>query len=227
MNSEAIDQIIPALLKVQATMKQAVRSKVNPHLKNKYATLGDVWDACREELTVNSLALVQTGDGGDDSGTHLVTTLYHTSGQWISSRLCIPLDKNNAQGLGSAITYGRRYGLAALLGIVNDEDDDGNAASGVGAKKAPAKRQERPASAKGNTFFKLPGKPESWGGHGGKPMAECSPGLLQRFVDWCAADQEKAKKYQPELQEAERLLALASDGDPENSDENYGPNGGY
>ena len=57
------------------------------------------------------------------------TVLAHESGEWISGELLLPLTKADAQGVGSAITYGRRYGLAAIVGIVADEDDDGNAAS--------------------------------------------------------------------------------------------------
>jgi hypothetical protein len=62
----------------------------------------------------------------------LITTLAHLSGQWIRSYLPIINEKNNIQGLGSAITYNRRYALSAIVGIISDEDDDGNSASTPG-----------------------------------------------------------------------------------------------
>ena len=81
------------------------------------------------------------------------TILIHESGQWVQSELCLPLAKADPQGVGSAMTYGRRYGLAAIVGIVADADDDGNAASAkngnghlrpMGPNERPANGGQRP-----------------------------------------------------------------------------------
>jgi hypothetical protein len=71
------------------------------------------------------------------------TRLIHTSGEWLASVVPVPVAKGDAHGLGSALSYGRRYGISALLALSTDEDDDGNAA----AKAPPAKSQTKPAPA--------------------------------------------------------------------------------
>lgn len=216
LQSEALDKILPALLKAQQTMEAAVKTATNPHLGRTYASLGDVWDAIREPLHQNGLVLVQAGEDGDDAGIVLVTTLYHISGQWLRSRLRIPLgeSKNPAQATGSAITYGRRYGMSALLGVVT-EDDDGHAVGGP-VKKAPPTAQA-PRSATTNTTngpLTLPGKPETWNGHGGKPLAEVPTETLQEFVRWNPKDPQKRAevqaKYKAHFEEATRLIATRS-----------------
>jgi hypothetical protein len=83
---------------------------------------------------------VQGNSVGLDNTVIVETILTHTSGQWIQSELALPLLKADPQGVGSAITYGRRYGLAAIIGIVADVDDDGNAASGKSTKQPETTR---------------------------------------------------------------------------------------
>ena len=80
--------------------------------------------------------MIQGNSVGIDNTVIVETILAHESGEWIQSDLCLPLAKHDPQGVGSAVTYGRRYGLAAIVGIVADIDDDGNAASNNGAKAA-------------------------------------------------------------------------------------------
>ena len=80
-------------------------------------------------MAKNGLSVIQGNSIGANNTVIVETILAHESGQWIQSELCMPLAKNDPQGVGSAITYGRRYGLAAIVGIVADDDDDGNAAS--------------------------------------------------------------------------------------------------
>lgn len=126
-------QIAAALVKVQAEIKPAIKDSMNPHFKSKYADLGAVWDSCRAALTKNELCVVQTTDF-DGNGAWLKTTLLHTSGEFIEGRFPLQPTKPDMQGMGSALSYARRYGLSALIGIVADVDDDGNAAS---AKPAP------------------------------------------------------------------------------------------
>ena len=133
--SEAIDQIATALAVAQSKMKPAVKDSTNPHFKSKYADLTSVWESCREGLTANHVATVQNVETVD--GRVLVTTrLIHKSGQWIEfGPLSVPMQKVDAHGVGSAVSYARRYALSAAVGVVTD-DDDGNAA--VSGEAAPA-----------------------------------------------------------------------------------------
>lgn len=134
-----IGKLALALSKAQAAMKGAVKDSENPHFKSKYADLASVWDACREALTKNELSVIQLTSGGPETVT-VTTILAHSSGESVSTALTIRPMKADAQGLGSAISYGRRYSLAAMVGVA-PEDDDGNAASAPqkGAEKAAVK----------------------------------------------------------------------------------------
>lgn len=136
--SESIKEIATALAKVQAAMAPAKKDSKNPFFNSNYADLNSVWDACRILLSSNGLSVTQLNQVSD-SGVIVETVLMHSSGEWISGEILLPLDKQNAQGVGSAITYGRRYGLAAIIGIVADEDDDGNKASQKQFKQPPSK----------------------------------------------------------------------------------------
>jgi len=121
--SEQISELAAALAAAQGAMKNAVMNRTNPHFKSRYADLAAIWDAARQPLSANGLAVVQTiGDGV------LHTRLLHTSGQWIASEHPLPM-AGRPQEIGSALTYARRYSLSALIGIAADEDDDANAAS--------------------------------------------------------------------------------------------------
>lgn len=138
--SDQINEIAAALAKAQGAIEGAVKGSVNPHFRSKYADLGAVWDACREHLTKQGIAVLQPV-GRDEMGQRCTfTRLTHASGQWMEDDgIPLLLSKDDMQGLGSALTYSRRYGLMAMVGIA-PEDDDGNAAS---AK--PAKQEEAPA----------------------------------------------------------------------------------
>ncbi len=138
MQSESIKELAGALSKAQGAMKGAVKDSANPFFKSKYADLASVWDACREPLSSNGLSVLQT-TSFDEKGIKLVTMLLHTSGEWVSGELPVKPVKDDPQGMGSAMTYTRRYGLSAIVGIA-PEDDDGNAASG---KKADSKESEK------------------------------------------------------------------------------------
>lgn len=144
-----IADLATALAKAQAEIKHAEKSAENPAFKRegkvlKYATLADVWDACRGPLTKHGLAVVQE-PARTDYGISVTTTLLHTSGQWLSSTLEVPVGGGTAQALGSALTYARRYALASIVGIAPDEDDDGNAASVQAPRNyEPRRQQQRP-----------------------------------------------------------------------------------
>lgn len=126
--SDQIDAIAVALSKAQGEIKPAAKDSTNPHFKTKFTSLSSVWESIREPLSKNGLSALQNVST-NETHVSVSTRVLHASGQWIEfGALCIPLSKKDAQGIGSAITYGKRYSLCAALGIVSDEDDDGNAA---------------------------------------------------------------------------------------------------
>lgn len=137
--SDSIAALAAALSKVQATVEGALKDSNNPHFKSKYADLSSVWAACRDQLTAHGLSVVQFPGEMVDNRMTMTTQLSHESGEWMRGTLSIPLTKTDAQGYGSAVTYARRYALAAVVGVC-PEDDDGNAAS------RPADRREQASS---------------------------------------------------------------------------------
>jgi len=124
--SADIKDLAGALVKAQAAMEGARKDKNNPHFKSAYADIAAVWDAIREPLTANGLAIVQM-PSTIHNGIEIETMLIHSSGQYISTTLGMPA-KMDAHGIGSAITYARRYALMAVAGVA-PVDDDGNGAS--------------------------------------------------------------------------------------------------
>lgn len=131
--SDDIKEIAAALCKAQSQMTVVKRSAANPFLKSTYSDLADVWKAIREPLTKNNMCLVQHSKAVANGGVQVLTRLVHTSGQWFAGEIvCMPTAKG-PQGQGSALTYARRYGAMALVGAVQEgEDDDGNGAESGG-----------------------------------------------------------------------------------------------
>ncbi len=129
-HSASIARLACALAKAQSEMTGASKDSLNPHFKSKYADLAAIWDACRGPLSRHELAVVQLPSAIGSIVT-VTTLLVHSSGEYIGEALTLTATQDTPQGVGSAITYGRRYGLASLVGIA-PEDDDGNAASGRG-----------------------------------------------------------------------------------------------
>lgn len=127
ISSEQINELATALAKAQGAMKNAEMNKTNPHFKSKYADLAAVREATIPALSANGLAIIQFTEAVN-AGMLLHTRLLHASGQWIDSSYVLAADLTKPQSLGSAITYGRRYGWVAMCGIASEEDDDGNAA---------------------------------------------------------------------------------------------------
>ncbi len=135
--SEIINELAAALSKAQGEMQAAIKDKVNPFFKSSYADLGSVWDAARPVLSKYGLCVMQTTEiNADASKIIMVTTLAHTSGQWMKSYLPLNPSKNDSQGVGAALTYLRRYSLSAIVGVVCDEDDDGETAVGRGKQQS-------------------------------------------------------------------------------------------
>jgi len=142
--SNGIGHLAAALAKAQGSMSHASKDKLNPHLKSKYADLASVWDACREPLAANGLAIVQLVEVADDGHVAVTTRLLHSSGESLSATCVVPVAQKTAQGIGSAITYARRYGLSAMVGVASGEDDDGHFASH--REGPPPRPAPRPAS---------------------------------------------------------------------------------
>ncbi len=141
ITSDSIANLTLALSIVQGKMTHAIKDSANPFFKSKYADLESVWDVCRSLLSENGLAVMQfpgdinfvqlekeNGDINIATKMSLTTIISHKSGEFISQEMSVPVTKPDAQGAGSALTYMRRYALAAVVGVVQ-ADDDGNAAS--------------------------------------------------------------------------------------------------
>ena len=126
--SESIAKLATALSIVQGKLKHAKKDSANPFFKSHYADLESVWEACRSLLAENGLSVMQFPGYYQEGTMSLTTMLTHSSGEWISQEMSLPVSKPDAQGSGSALTYMRRYALAAVVGIYQ-ADDDGNAAS--------------------------------------------------------------------------------------------------
>jgi len=130
-------ELAKSLVTAQAAMSHAAKDSKNPHFKSAYSSLASVIDAVRPHLAANGLAFVQKLHNSDNS-VGVETVLIHESGEEMSCGiLYIPVTKNDAQGLGSCVSYGKRYSLQSALGVAS-EDDDGNAAT-----KAPPKPIEK------------------------------------------------------------------------------------
>jgi hypothetical protein len=147
--SDSIAKIAPALVAAQAAFPSIVKDGKNPAFRSKYATLDGIMAAVRPALAANGLAVVQGAIHPETDGPKLVglaveSVLVHTSGEWMATMVPVPVTKSDAHGLGSALSYGRRYGISALLALTTDEDDDGNAATRPPQRQEP--RQERPAA---------------------------------------------------------------------------------
>ncbi len=120
--SESIAELVKAMVIVQANLTGAIKDSSNPFFKSKYADLESVWESCRAQLGKNGLSLLQPMSNGPN-GPEVITLLAHVSGEWISGSQPVCAKNATPQELGSAITYARRYGMAAMLGIVQVDDD--------------------------------------------------------------------------------------------------------
>ena len=132
--SHATPELFAALAKAQGAIENASKNSANPHFKSKYADLAEVLNTIRPEFTANGLSVIQS-TGFDGSLVHVTTVLAHSSGGYITTTASCAPAKSDAQGIGSATTYLRRYSAAAVAGIAQ-EDDDGNAAAHNGKPAA-------------------------------------------------------------------------------------------
>ena len=148
LHSQEINEISKALALVQGEIRAAQKDGANPHFKSKFASLHSHWEACRSILSKNGLAVTQLTDILEDGRDVLVTMLMHSSGQWLRSSMVLKPVKNDPQGMGSCLSYARRYMLSAIVGTTSDDDDD-DAESAQGRGKtvpSPAPFVAKPAT---------------------------------------------------------------------------------
>ncbi len=131
--SDSIKELATALAKAQGQLENASKSSTNPHFKSKYADLAEVINTVRPVFAEHGLSVMQCPSFADGI-VSVETIVMHSSGEWMASTVSAPVSKQDAQGVGSAITYCRRYSLAAVAGIAQ-EDDDANSAVGKGPAK--------------------------------------------------------------------------------------------
>ena len=141
--SEQINEIAAALSIVQSELEKAEKNGTNTvggGAKRKYADINAVYSAIREPLSKNGLSVAQTMRPSEPGIVCVRTTLMHTSGQWLAGECVLPWDRQGGpQGAGSAITYARRYSLSAMIGVVSEEDDDGQGSMSKGKETPPRK----------------------------------------------------------------------------------------
>lgn len=138
--SESIKELATALAKAQGQLENASKSSTNPHFKSKYADLAEVINTVRPVFAEHGLSVMQC-PSFEAGVVSVETVVMHSSGEWMASTVSAPVSKQDAQGVGSAITYCRRYSLAAVAGIAQ-EDDDANSAVGKMPAKQPTKAKQ-------------------------------------------------------------------------------------
>jgi hypothetical protein len=139
--SDTTAKVAEALAAAAGEIHNATKDSKNPHFKSSYASLASVIDATKATLAHNGLAVIQS-PGWNDGRVTVTTRIIHQSGEWIEGTAESPVGKADPQGVGSAVTYLRRYSLAAMCGITQ-EDDDGQAASRPAPKKPKADQRTK------------------------------------------------------------------------------------
>lgn len=140
-HSPGIAELCKALHGAQGQMTGVFKDAKNPHFKNRYASLENVLDTARPALQAHGLSVTQAPGKMVDGAVEITTMLMHSSGEWMRSTLHMPVVKRDPQGVGSAITYGLRYALMAVLGLPPSNDDDGEAAMSRGSS-VPSREAE-------------------------------------------------------------------------------------
>ena len=126
--SDSIIKFAPAFLKAQKAIRAAVKADVNPFYKKHYATIESVIDASKKPLNDNGIAVLQSVGNLDSGETYIETMLLHESGEFLSDKMKVTMEKEGPQGQGSAITYARRYSLQSMV-LLPAEDDDAESAT--------------------------------------------------------------------------------------------------
>jgi hypothetical protein len=160
--SETIGAIAPALVKAQAEIKPIVKDSTNPAFRSKYTSLDAIMEVVRPVMAKHGLFVVQsvldTIDGEHSTSITVESRIIHSSGEWIAGVVQVPVMQQTSHGFGSALSYGRRYSLSALLSLASDEDDDGNGA--IGQQPQQPRQQLKPGPPPQNTIRKLAPTPK-------------------------------------------------------------------
>lgn len=204
-SSESIAKLAAALVAAQAEIKAVAKDSTNPHFGSKFASLDTIIGATRPTLTKHGLAIVQgattphTDETGRVTAFTVETRLVHSSGEWLENQAVMPVGKADPQGAGGALTYGRRYGLSALLSLATDEDDDGNAATPRQSAQPERRYEERKPAANPAPRDTTPTIGEAaeagafvmpFGKSKGKPISEMKRDDLEGALGWA---REKGK----------------------------------
>jgi len=192
-HSASIAKLAEALNKAQTQMEKAKKDSNNPFFKSKYADLSAVWEACKDAILNNGFCVMQPLAGSDAKGnTLIVTMLIHTSGEWVKGVLSMPIAKPvknkddsisyvvDPQTVGSAITYGRRYSLAAMLNVMLEDDD---------AEGAMGRREQQQA----DKFMKKSDSPSKSIGDGKATAKQLS--YLKKLIEDGKVSNETLKKF--------------------------------
>lgn len=189
-HSESLGALAKALAGAQAEIENATKNAANPHFRSNYADLAEIINTTRPVLTKYGLSVVQI-PAFADGVVQLETMLLHESGEWIKGMAGAPIGKPDAQGVGSAVTYLRRYSLAAVCNIAQ-EDDDGNGASQGGRQQSEPRRAPAKSAPAPSTKSAVQGDIQNpwdrvmpFGKGKGKPLHELSDETLTSAVDWC------------------------------------------
>jgi len=187
--SPQFTKITGALLEAQKNIKVALKDANNPHFKSRYADLASVFDACKDALNNAGIVFVQAPSSTKNEVT--ITTTLFSQGEWLACQLTAPLSKYDAQSVGSAITYLRRYSLSSIAGVVSD-DDDGQAA--VGAPALAVQQKNGPhsvgvnAEARKEVAPKAPPQPGEWvvpwGKQKGTPVSQLEDSGLAWLLNY-------------------------------------------
>lgn len=204
--SESLDKFLPAWLAFQREMDPATKSSENIHLKSTYANLREVFRAVKGPLFDQGFCFTQLPRTYRDGSVSVRTKIWHVeSGQWMVCVLKLRPEKATPQGVGSAITYAKRYSMEALTGL-ESEDDDGNKASGIpagdGKSSGKSNNQGNQSGNKNNSNGK---KPETKPA-GAPPKTPPASGITKETVydgseahQKAAADQLKKHKIPEQM----------------------------
>lgn len=145
--SETTKNIFKALAEFKKDFKQPLKDADNPYFKSKYVPLENVVQSIDNIAPSKGLSYIQS-TVSEDGRAGVVTIIIHESGEYIEfDPLYLKADKPTAQGMGSAITYARRYSLSSAFGVASDVDDDGNEASGNNSKHSKGSKVKEPTVA--------------------------------------------------------------------------------
>jgi len=196
IQSNFTPELAAALAKCQGALSSVGKDReVKGTYSFKYATLSAIWDVVRKPLAENGLSVIQLPSIGERK-VFVETRLQHASGGWVSSLIEMPVAQQTPQGIGSALSYARRYALSAMLGVVSDDDDDDGLAAAASTNTVE-RRQPSPTPRAQVTQYSKPNQSPA-------PQAQAKaavddgpppppPAAGPTLADKCAEHAEKIK----------------------------------